>query len=47
LPPASGHGVATACSTVISKNPNAVEGTKQAPPAQENFSEVGQAFCGG
>lgn len=46
-PPASDGGVATACSSVISNNPNAVEGTKQAQPAQENFSEVGTAFCGG
>jgi hypothetical protein len=44
-PPASGAGVATACSAVITNNPNAVEGTRQAQPAQENFSEVGQAFC--
>ena len=36
----------TACVNVISHNPQAGEGTHSAPAAQQNFGEVGAAFCG-
>lgn len=38
----------TACANVIAHNPQASEATHSAPPAQQNFEEVGTAFgCGG
>jgi hypothetical protein len=36
----------TACANVLAKNPQAGPGSHSAPPAQENFFEVGAAFCG-
>ena len=36
----------TACMNVISHNPQASEDSHSAPAAQENFGEVGTAFCG-
>lgn len=36
----------TACVTVISHNPQAGDDSHSAPPAQENFAQVGAAFCG-
>ena len=36
----------TACVNVISHNPQAGEDSHSAPAAQENFTEVGTAFCG-
>jgi hypothetical protein len=36
----------TACANVLAKNPQAGTGSHSAPPAQQNFFEVGAAFCG-
>jgi len=36
----------TACVTVISHNPQAGEEPHSAPAAQDNFGQVGGAFCG-
>ena len=36
----------TACVNVFSHNPQAGEGSHSAPAAQQNFAEVGAAFCG-
>ncbi len=35
-----------ACANVLAKNPQAGPGSHSAPPAQENFFEVGAVFCG-
>jgi hypothetical protein len=35
----------TACANVLAKNPQAGPGSHSAPPAQENFFEVGAVFC--
>jgi hypothetical protein len=36
----------TACANVLAKNPQAGPDSHSAPPAQENFFEVGAVFCG-
>jgi hypothetical protein len=36
----------TACVAVLSHNPQTGPGSHSAPPAQQNFSAVGAAFCG-
>jgi hypothetical protein len=36
----------TACANVLAKNPQAGPSSHSAPPAQENFFEVGAVFCG-
>jgi hypothetical protein len=36
----------TACANVLAKNPQAGPDSHSAPPAQQNFFEVGAAFCG-
>jgi hypothetical protein len=36
----------TACANVLANNPQAGPGSHSAPPAQENFFEVGAVFCG-
>jgi hypothetical protein len=36
----------TACANVLAKNPQAGPGSHSAPPAQQNFFEVGAVFCG-
>jgi hypothetical protein len=36
----------TACANVLAKNPQAGPGSHSAPPAQENFFQVGAVFCG-
>jgi hypothetical protein len=38
--------VATACANVLTHNPQTLGDPSQALPAQLNFLEVGQAFCG-
>ena len=35
----------TACANVIGHNPQASDAGHSAPPAQENFQAVGNAFC--
>ena len=35
-----------ACANVLAKNPQSGAGSHSAPPAQENFFEVGAVFCG-
>ena len=44
--PAAPAHTGTACANVLAKNPQAGPGSHSAPPAQENFSEVGAVFCG-
>jgi hypothetical protein len=36
----------TACANVLTKNPQAGPDSHSAPPAQQNFFEVGAVFCG-
>jgi hypothetical protein len=36
----------TACANVLARNPQAGPGSHSAPPAQENFFQVGAVFCG-
>jgi hypothetical protein len=36
----------TACTTVLAHNPQAGDTSHSAPPAQQNFFEVGAAMCG-
>jgi hypothetical protein len=36
----------TACASVLANNPQAGADSHSAPPAQENFFEVGAVFCG-
>jgi hypothetical protein len=36
----------TACTNVLANNPQAGLDSHSAPPAQENFFEVGAVFCG-
>ncbi|HEY3261059.1 MAG TPA: hypothetical protein VGJ95_12470 [Pseudonocardiaceae bacterium] len=36
----------TACANVLANNPQAGPGSHSAPPAQENFFQVGAVFCG-
>jgi len=36
----------TACANVLANNPQAGPGSHSAPPAQQNFFEVGAVFCG-
>lgn len=36
----------TACANVIAHNPQATDASHSAPPAQENFANLGSIFCG-
>jgi hypothetical protein len=36
----------TACANVLANNPQAGPDSHSAPPAQQNFFEVGAVFCG-
>ena len=44
--PAAPAHTGTACANVLTKNPQAGPGSHSAPPAQENFFEVGAVLCG-
>ena len=44
--PAAPAHTGTACANVLAKNPQAGPGSHSAPPAQENFFEVGAVLCG-
>lgn len=44
-PSAPAH-TGNACMKVLEHNPQAGPGSHSAPQAQENFAEVGAAFCG-
>jgi len=36
----------TTCANVLAKNPQAGPASHSAPPAQQNFFEIGAVFCG-
>jgi hypothetical protein len=44
-PVAPAH-TSTACNNVLAHNPQAGDASHSAPPAQQNFFEVGAAMCG-